>query len=317
MLSARAPLDLTGTVRLDSAAAVADAATALLAARFPANELDPHFLRRSFEDIEAAFWGQYPGYLACDTPYHDLRHSLDTALLVARMIDGYQLTHGGTPRGLNAIEAELAVFLALYHDIGFLRRDDEAHLTGAALAPQHEERSVAFVRTYLAGSSLSAYGDFADLIHATSLAHATAEKFRHHGEQQAAIAKMIGSADLISQIADRNYLERCRDFLYREFAAAGLDRSRDAEGREKLLYRDGEDLLTKTPAFYDCLVNKRLKEDFDDIQQVLTTHFGASNPYAEAMEANINYLRQLIAQRRLAEGLRRRPTPLMPGGRKT
>src|SRR5262245_18273501 len=90
MLSARAPLDLTGTVRLDSAAAVAEASAALLATHFPATRPDAAFLRRSFDDIEAAFWGEYPGYLACDTPYHDLRHSLDTALLVARMIDGYQ-----------------------------------------------------------------------------------------------------------------------------------------------------------------------------------------------------------------------------------
>lgn len=316
MLSARSPFDLTGTVRLDSAPAVADAVTALLATRFPANELDPQFLRRSFDDIEAAFWGEYPGYLACDTPYHDLRHSLDTALLVARMTDGYQAIHAGTPLALDAIEAELAVFLALYHDIGFLRRSDEGHLCGAELSRRHEERSVEFARAYLAGSALSAYCELAELIHATSLTQHTADVVQGHREQQAAIAKMVGSADLISQIADRYYLERCRDFLYREFAAAGLDRTRDADGREMVIYADGEDLLTKTPAFYDFLVNQRLKKDFGDIQQVLARHFGETNPYAESMHANIAYLRQLIAQRKLSEGLRRRPVPLIPGGRK-
>ena len=313
MLSTRAPLDLTGTVRLDSAAAVGDAVAALLAARFPANPLDPQFLRQSFDELEAAFRGDYPGYLACDTPYHDLRHSLDTALLVARMVDGYQQLHAGTPRALDAVEAELAVFLALYHDVGFLRRSDEAHLCGAALAPQHEDRSVVFVRSYLEQGALAAFSDCAELIHATSLAHTALETLRHHREQQVAIASMIGSADLISQIADRCYLERCRDFLYREFVAAGLDRSRDADGQETLLYRDGEDLLAKTPAFYDFLVVKRLKDDFGDIQQVLRTHFGGSNPFADAMQANIDHIRRLVSTGRIGDGLRRRPAAQLPG----
>lgn len=308
------PCDPTGNVRLDSVAAVAGAVSGLLALRFPAAELNPLFLHRAFDDIEAAFWGEYPGYLRCDTPYHDLRHSLDTALLVARMCDGYQAGQGDGAARLNGTQAELAVVLALYHDIGFLRRRDEGHLHGAQLSLQHEKRSVAFVRHYLADSPLAEYAASAELIHATNFARATADVVQGQVTQQQVIARMLGSADLISQLADRYYLERCRDHLYAEFVLAGLDRWSDAAGNEDVLYLDGEDLLRQTPAFYDSVIRKRLENDFGNIQQVLDRHFGAANPYAESMSRNIAYLRRLIAENRLHEGLRRKPRPLIPNG---
>ena len=312
MLPSNTPFDLTGTVRLDSAVAVSTAVSRLLAERFPDKELNPTFLRRSFENIEAIFWGEFPGYLRCDTPYHDLRHSLDTALLTARLVDGYQVAYGTTEARLNGREAELAIFLALVHDIGFLRRSDESHLCGAQLVRTHELRSVDFARNYLSNSPLAEYSKSAELIHVTCFAHDAADVMHGHPEQQKAIARMIGSADLISQISDRCYLERCRDFLYREFSLAGTDRIRDADGNIKLLYLDGEDLLTKTPGFYEHLVKRRLEEDYQNIQQVLVHHFGDHNPYAESIETNLNYLRQLIAENRLEEGLRRHPVPLIP-----
>jgi len=312
MLPADTPFDISGTVRLDSATAVSNAVTRLLAERFPASELYPAFIRRSFEDIEAIFWGEYPCYLRCDTPYHDLRHSLDTALLVSRMIDGYQIEYRDTPQSLNGQEAQLAVFLALYHDIGFLRREEEAHLTGAQLVRGHEERSVAFARRYLANSPLASCADGAQLILVTNFAHSTADLLHGHGAQQSAIAKMIGSADLISQVSDRCYLERARDYLYLEYSLSGTDRTRDESGNEVLIYRDGLDLLAKTPEFYEHLVMKRLESNFDGIYRVLEHHFGAFNPYLQSMEANLEYLRRLIAENRLSEGLRRHPNPLIP-----
>lgn len=314
MIPAYPPFDPTGCVRLDSVAAVAAAVGELLARRFAASELNAGFLRRAFDDLEAAFWGEYPGYLPCDTPYHDLRHSLDTALLVARLCDGYQARHGDDAARLSGREAELAVVLALFHDIGFLRRRDESRLHGAQLTRQHESRSVAFVRVYLANSPLADDAASAELIHATNFAHATADVLHGHVAQQQAIARMLGSADLIGQLADRYYLERCRDFLYAEFVQAGLDRGIDAEGQEVVLYRDGEDLLRQTPAFYENVIQRRLEVDFGDIQQVLDSHFDGFDPYAAALQGNLAHLRRLIAANRLHEGLRRRPRALVPHG---
>lgn len=312
MLAATSPFDLTGTVRMDRAAAVNDAVAMLLVGRFPSDELHLSFLRRSFDDIEAAFGGHYPGYLRCDTPYHDLRHSLDTALLMARMMDGYQIVHDKQATRLSSTQATLAIVLALFHDVGFLRRNDESPLQGAQLMLQHEKRSVGFVRQYLAGTPLEGYADSAELIHATNFAFATADVLHGHSAQQVAIAKMLGSADLISQLSDRCYLERCRDFLYQEFLLAGADRLRDANGHETVIYRDGLDLLAKTPGFYDHLVKKRLEQDYSGMSQLLEQHFRGTDPYQASITANMDYLRQLIAKDQLDDGLRRHPEPLIP-----
>ena len=317
MLPANTPFDLTGTVRLDCAATVSDAVARLLIERFPDAESDLPFLKKAFDDVEAAFWGDFSGYLSCDTPYHDLRHALDTALLTARMVDGYQSIHARTVSALSGTEAVLAVFLALAHDTGFLRRIDEAHLCGAQLSQEHEARSVDFVRAYLAGGPLADFGDSAELIHVTCFAQATADVLHGHREQQAAIARMIGSADLISQVSDRCYLERCRDYLYHEIRVAGMDRTRDAAGQECIRYLDGIDLLAKTPGFYDGLVRRRLEDDFGNIQHVLGRHFGEVNPYADSIRANLDYLRRLIGENRLGDGLRRHPAPLLPAVKKT
>jgi len=54
---------------------VRDAILAIYAARYPGVEFAP--LERAFADFKALFEGGYPGYLACDTLYHDMRHTLD------------------------------------------------------------------------------------------------------------------------------------------------------------------------------------------------------------------------------------------------
>lgn len=303
--------DITGTVRMDRAAAVNDAVEYLLLSRFPNDELHLPFLRRCFHDIESLFDGQYPGYLGCDTPYHNLRHSLDTALLMGRMLDGYQIFHGHTSSLLTSREATLAVVLALFHDVGYLRRCNESHLRGAQLMQEHESRSVCFVRRYLSDSPLACYVESAELIHATNFAYSTADVLQGHPVQQSAIAKMLGSADLISQLSDRCYLERCRDFLYQEFVLAGADRMCDANGHETVIYSDGIDLLTKTLGFYDHLASKRLEQDFSGIHHVLDLHFLGVNPYQASIDANMNYLRKLIDGGRLVDGLRRRPEVLL------
>ena len=85
-------------------------------------------------DIARAYRGEYPGLLRSDTLYHDLRHSLETALTVARMLDGYANCHRpGSAAGIDADHALLGILLALFHDIGLLRRNSEADLWGGGL----------------------------------------------------------------------------------------------------------------------------------------------------------------------------------------
>jgi hypothetical protein len=301
--------DVTGTVNLEAADDVADAVCAVLRRAYP--DLDEGFLRHCFADLRAAFWGEYPGLLPCDTPYHDLRHSLDVALLVARMVDGYAREHHDKEAALGAKEATLAVVLGLFHDIGFLRRAGEKVSHGAQLMSQHEERSVEFMRGYLRSTPRADWREHAELIHTTNFAKPAESVIAGRSDRLSVIARMLGGADLLSQMADRYYLERARDFLYREFVIAGTDRIHYADGSEKLLYANGEDLLAKTPEFYDNIVHKRLTEDFGDSDRYLTLHFGGENPYRIALENNLACLRRVIATGDFT-ALRRRAVPLLP-----
>jgi hypothetical protein len=57
-----------------------------------------HVLNRSFRDMARLQLGEYPGYRACDTDYHNMQHSLDVTLAMARLMDGYERTRDRSGR---------------------------------------------------------------------------------------------------------------------------------------------------------------------------------------------------------------------------
>src|SRR5439155_5817 len=64
------------------------------------------------------------------------------------------------------------------------------------------------------------------------------------------VGQMLGTADILAQMADRCYLEKCRDRLYPEFALPRLAGRRLAVSRTLPSFASGEDLVQKTPGFY-------------------------------------------------------------------
>ena len=60
---------------------------------------------------------------------------------------------------------------------------------------------------------------------------------------------MLGTADMITQLADRCYLEKCRDRLYPEFVLGGVALPIGSNGYAEVKYASGLDLLRQTPAF--------------------------------------------------------------------
>jgi hypothetical protein len=105
-----------------------------------------HVLNRSFRDLARLHKGEYPGYRACDTGYHNLQHSLDVTLAMARLMDGYERTHDS--HRTEAIGAKLfrfGVVTALFHDVGYLRKDnDMRHKNGAEYTLKHVTRGAKF-----------------------------------------------------------------------------------------------------------------------------------------------------------------------------
>jgi len=288
--------DVTGTVSLDDAASTAAAVDAILARTYGAASFDRNLLHSTFAFIERLFAGSQPGYLRCDMPYHDLRHSLDAALVMARLVDGCRVD--GCDGSLEPDLGLTAVLLALMHDTGFLRTAAEASRRGPEFAAVHETRGATFAEGYLRGTSLAKHAVLAPLIMATRMASPPAPVFDAHTGPAVTIGRMLGSADLLCQVADRRYLERCYHHLYPELVVGGGDRARNADGTDKLLFRDARDLLAHTPAFHEHVVGPRLARDFANVARHLATHFGGADPYAASMQDNLERCRRIVAGNR-------------------
>ena len=281
--------DPTGDVHLADPAMVEKAIKAILDPIYGKN-YDSVLLSIAIEDLVHAYRGDYPGLLRCDTLYHDLRHALETGLTTARLLDGHAkfLAPGHEAEFIDGEHALLAVLLALFHDIGLQRRESEAHLWGPVLIPVHEERGVEFMQRYLSQTTLAAFADKSILIMATKLVFKIPDTWSAFDRK---LASMVASADLLSQLSDRCYLEKCRDFLFVEFSAIGI------AGKTDSPYPDRETLLAKTPDFFTGIVHQRLEKEYQGVHRLIEVHTGGSNPWEESIKRNLEYLEETLSSK--------------------
>ena len=134
----RSDYDVTNTVQVSSVASVRKAVEELFSQTWPGASIER--LTTAFADFERLFSGQFPGYFGCDTVYHDLQHSLDDTLAMARLLAGYDRTHAPDQR-LGADRALIGIVVALFHDAGYIRQiDDTQHRNGAEFTRTHVMR---------------------------------------------------------------------------------------------------------------------------------------------------------------------------------
>ena len=106
---------------------------------------------------------------------------------------------------------------------------------------------------------------------------------------------MVGTADLIGQMSDRLYLEKCREFLYREFVWGQLARETLPDGREVVHYASAEDLVIKTPDFYEQVARERIENKFGAVHRYAEAHFEGANLYQSEIDRNMGFLREVVA----------------------
>ena len=278
--------DPTGQVDLSNPGEIEAAICAILGGLY-ADSYDAALLTKAIQDLISAYRGNYPGLLASDTLYHDLRHALETGLTAARLLDGYAKSIGpDNALQIDAHHGVLCVLLALYHDVGLLRTDTEAQLWGPALIPIHEERGAEFMQRYLARSLPAASAEKSRLIMATKFIFQMPESWSSFDRL---LASIIASADLLSQFSDRCYLEKCRDFLFVEFSACGLAGTLDSP------YPDRETLLADTPSFFSNVIYRRLDDEFQGAYRLLELHTGKGNHWLEAIQRNLGFLENILS----------------------
>ena len=239
--------DVTNTVRVSSVDEVRNACQDLFLAAWPGASFDQLWL--AFHDFRRLFRGQAEGYIGCDTLYHDQQHSLDVTLAMARLLAGYEQT---TPEAdkLGHERAVVGLICALFHDSGYIRRVGERHRNGAEFTPYHISRSAEFLSGHLPRIGLGHWVPVVrQLVHFTGY-EISLDDIELDDPKDSTVGHLLGTADLLAQMADRCYLEKCRDRLYGEFVLAGIAVEQKSPRERIVRYASGTDLLRQTPGFW-------------------------------------------------------------------
>lgn len=235
----------------------------------------------AFALLDRALDGELPGYLELKTLYHNRSHINEVVLCAARLLHGMHLAGVG----FDADHIDATLLGAMMHDIGYLMTADEASGTGAQFTDTHVLRGVEFVRMHL--------GDLPqNVLDATTNAILLTDHRRDIGEiefadpRQKRAAQATATADLIGQMANREYLERLL-LLFFEFEEARMGD-----------FADIHDLLERTNVFYRAS-KARLEDQLDGLGRHLALHFREyqgveRNFYMEAIDRNLDYLERLV-----------------------
>jgi len=301
--------DVTNRIQVSSPTAVRSAVRDIYRETYPGNSFDAVWL--AFHDFERFFNGDEPDYHGVDTAYHDIQHTLDTTLALARLVAGYELSVAPKD-SLGPERASLGLITALFHDSGYLRHRyaDRDYASGAAFTLSHVSRSANFLTRYLPRIGLEDFSPVASrIVHFTGC-EIDFDKIELERPKDSILGHLLGTADLIAQLADRCYLEKCRDRLFPEFILGGIAIEEVSSGA-LVRYRSGRDLLEQTLKYYHNYARRRLQHDFNGAYRYAEPFFDGVNPYLAFIERNLSYLGQVLADKGW-DRLRRHPPCAMP-----
>ncbi len=285
--------DVTNKVQVSNSTSVRDAVHELFSEAFPGASFDKLWL--AFYDFERLFSGRFPGYRGCDTTYHDVQHTLDMTLALARLVVGYERSVDPADR-LGPGRAQMAIVTSLFHDSGYIRHKerDEDFSNGAQFTLYHVSRSADFLRRYLPELGMTKdVGVASMIVHFTGY-ELDLDLIELDDPRDIICGHLIGTADLMAQMADRCYLEKCRDRLYAEFVVGGVAVENSSPGEYQVRYKSGKDLLIKTPHFYQQVMRDRMHRKFNRAYRYIEVLYQGQNPYIDAIRNNIAHLVRVI-----------------------
>jgi hypothetical protein len=261
-------------------------------------EADRLFVPRVFGWVIECFSGSYKDYQAVDARYHDLEHTMQGTLCMARLLRGRHLA-GGQPRLPSRI-FRLGILAILLHDTGYLKKRDDLDGTGAKYTVTHVRRSAEFAAELLHEKGFGA-GDIQavqNMIRCTGVdAVLSLIPFQSEVEKIAGFA--LGTADLLGQMAAEDYVDKL-PILYAEFAEAASFSKNPAHF--VAMFSSASDLIMKTPDFWERLVQPKLDREFGGLQRFLNDPYPSGpNYYLERIKANMERLRQRNRQAQGAE----------------
>lgn len=241
-------------------------------------------IENAFRFTQELYEGNMPGYKACNTPYHNYRHITDTCLAMVRLLHGAQLSG----ENFNERHIVLGVISALMHDTGLIQEANDSEGTGAKFTQDHVKLSMDFMEQHAARLNLDdqEVADLRDMILCTDLV-AEIPAINFSSPQVELLGKMLATADLIAQMADRTYLEKLL-FLYHEFREAKMGD-----------FKNEIDFLHQTLNFYE-ISDQRFAKILDDTSRYMVPHFKErwdvdSNLYVESLNRQRIFLEKILA----------------------
>lgn len=260
-------------------------------AMFPGS--DRKMVPRIFSWAIDCFTGRDPDYLPIDARYHDLEHTLQGTLCFSTLIRGRSAA-GATPL-VDKATFELGLLAILLHDTGYLKRRDDTCGTGAKYTPTHVHRSCDFSERMLLnkGYSPSQILSVKNMIRCTGMgANVNSIPFTSDAERVCGYA--LGTADLLGQMAAADYVDKL-PILFDEFVEAGKHSGLSGAAG----FANADDLLKKTPGFWDKYVLPKIEKDFLGLYRHLAdgplAPGGGENPYLIRIEANMERIRRMLA----------------------
>jgi hypothetical protein len=236
------------------------------------------------------FTGQYRDYQAVDARYHDFEHTLQGALCLARLMQG-RCRAGAEPPFTDRL-FQLALVAMLLHDTGYLKKRDDKEGTGAKYTIIHVARSAEFAGLFLADKRFlpSELVAVQNMIRCTGVsANLASIPFQNEMEKVAGCA--LATADLLGQMAAEDYVEKL-PILFEEFAEAA--RCSGDSTSFVASFSSAADLIERTPAFWQGLVQEKLERDLLGLYRFLSDPYPSGhNSYLERIEANMSRVRKL------------------------
>ena len=255
--------------------------TAIILLVFPNFHFD--LLNSVYYDIVKLFNGEYFGYRKCNTSYHDLRHTEGCLLAMVRII------HGASLKGNKFSEKDvnLGLISAIMHDTGYIQTDEDGDGTGGKFTIVHIDRSIEFMKKYLIrrGFFSNDYRFCENCLKCTGL-NVKIKDICFLSPENELMGKILGTADLIGQMADPLYLEKLPS-LFEEYHEADVT-----------IYEDELDLLKKTPDFWKFSQNRFVTE-LGNVDRYLRDHYrvrwGIDRDLdRESIEKNIAELQHIL-----------------------
>jgi hypothetical protein len=256
---------------------------------------DRKFIAILFGWAVSWFSGHYRDYQAIDAHYHDLEHTLQGTLCMARLLRARHRQK--TEPLLTQRMLELGLLAMLTHDTGYLKKRGDSEGTGAKYTLTHVDRSIEFAGEFMLGHDFPVEEILAvqNMIRCTGV-NVKLDMVQFQDPLERMVGFALGTSDLLGQMAAPDYVDKL-PVLYSEFAEAARY-SVDGKMKAGGFFSSAEDLMQKTPLFWENYVRNKINHDFMGIYRFLNSPYpDGPNDYIDRIESNIAQLRRELAAR--------------------